>query len=119
MITERPAVSSLEEVRKWVRTGNLAGSGSVSDDAMTQAYNAAEAYVSGRVRWGYPDPVTGVWPPAPGDLVLAVCLMTARLLARRNSPDGMTATDELGPVAIAGSDRDVMALIAPYRRVVV
>lgn len=118
MITGQPPITSLEEVAKWVRSGNLAGVGTITTQSMEMAYTAAEAYVGSRVRWALGPALGGEWPPAPGDLVLAVALMTARLIARRNSPDGMTASDELGPVAIAGSDRDVQALMAPYRRVV-
>lgn len=50
---------------------------------------------------------------------MAVKLLTARLLARHNSPDGLAAGgSDLGPVRVTSVDRDVMALIAPYKPVV-
>ena len=74
------------------------------------AYSAAEAAVSARCRWA--------GDQAPADLVQAVVLRTARLLARRNSPDGIVGVGEFGPVRIASIDRDIEHLEAPYKRVV-
>lgn len=75
------------------------------------AHNAAESYVAERCR-------IPVGPVVPGDLVQAVRLLTARYLARRNSPDGTLGMSEFGVGRIATVDRDVEALIGPYRRVV-
>lgn len=78
---------------------------------LTLARNAAEAYIGHVCR--VPDTL-----PAPGDLVQAVRLLVARLLARRNSPDGTLGMSEFGVGRIATVDRDIAQLIAPYRRVV-
>lgn len=75
-----------------------------------QAYLAAEAAVSKRCRWS--------GDAAPDDLVQAVVLRTARLLARHNSPDGIVGVSEFGPVRVASVDRDITDLEGPYRRVV-
>ena len=74
-------------------------------------HKGAEAYIANRC-------VVPVGPVVPGDLVEAVRLLTARYLARRNSPDGTLGMSEFGVGRIATVDRDVEALIAPYRRVV-
>jgi hypothetical protein len=55
----------------------------------------------------------------PDDLVLAVCLQTQRLLARRNSPDGLVGMGDLGMARVPVSDSDIASLIAPWRFVVV
>ena len=72
-------------------------------------HQAAESYIAERCR---------VPVPPPGDLVQAVRLLTARYLARRNSADGTLGMSEFGVGRIATVDRDVEALIGPYRRVV-
>jgi hypothetical protein len=75
----------------------------------TSAYEAAEAYVAARCRWV---------APAPAALVQAVSLLTARYLERRNSPSGVLGGGDFGVVRVSGSDRDVDALLAPYRKLV-
>ena len=83
------------------------------------AWAAAEGYIASRCSWPAYD-TDGRALPAPAALVQAVRLLTARYLARHNSPDGLAAAGgELGPVRVAGTDRDVEALIGPYRRVVI
>ena len=79
-----------------------------------EAWAAADAWVAARVRYR-PD-ASGV--DVPGDLVKAVVLLTARYLARRNSPDGFLGMGEFGPARVPINDRDANSLIAPYRRVV-
>lgn len=114
----RPPITTVEVVTGWLRSNKLPGS--VGDDQIQLAYQSAEDYVGRRVRWVITAPAEGEpYPPAPGDLVLAVCLQTARYLARRNSPDGFVGSDEMGPVRIGGRDYDVAGLMAPYRPVVV
>ena len=82
----------------------------IADERLQPALDAANAWVKARCR--VPD-------PAPGDLVKAVELLTARYLARENSPDGFVGMQETGgPVYIGRADRDVESLVAPYRRVV-
>lgn len=104
-------IADFPVVEEWVRSNKV--SGSLSTDQITIAYQAADAYVGNRVR-----PVVE-GDPVPGDLVLAVCVQTARYLARRNSPDGTVATDDFGPIRVSGRDYDVLSLIGPYRPAVV
>ena len=54
----------------------------------------------------------------PADLQQAVRLLVARHIARRNSPDGTLGMSEFGVGRIATVDRDIEAMLAPYRRVV-
>lgn len=76
--------------------------------------DAAEAYIWNRCI--IPEPLPG--SEVPGDLVGAVRLLVARYLARRNSPDGTLGMSEFGAGRIATVDRDIEAMLAPYRPVV-
>lgn len=96
------------------------GAQAVPADVFEACWEAAEAYVSERVEYPTdPDPDTGEVPAPPASLMRAVTLLTARYLARRNSPDGFIGLGELGPARVPLSDRDVDRLIAGWRRVVI
>lgn len=99
-------IVDLEDVKQWLAVN---GGGSLPTDVLARAHAAAERYVSARCR--IPDEV-------PDDLVLAVCLQTARYLARRNSPAGLIGIDDLAVAQIPGNDADVLRLMAPHRKVV-
>lgn len=110
MITTRTVVE------EWIRTNT--GAGPLSADNIDTAYQAAEQFVAARCRW----PATrsdGTALPAPPDLVLAVCLLTARYLVRRNTVTGIVGIDELGGMQMPGIDPDVLRLMNPWRRVVI
>jgi hypothetical protein len=94
------------------------GVAGIPADAKTRAYQAAEAYVAGRCSWPAVAADGTTVLAAPASLVLAVQLLTARYLERRNSPSGVVGMGDLGVVRVSGSDRDVDALMAPYRRLV-
>ena len=105
------AITTDTVVTQWLRSNKAPGS--LDPDQILTAYKAAEAYVAKRIR-----PIVE-GDPVPDDLVLAVCLQTARFLARRNSPEGTIATEDFGPVRVGGRDYDVSALIGPYQPAVV
>lgn len=86
------------------------GAAGIDSEVKSRAYLAAEAFVSARCTWATTE--------APASLVLAVQLLTARFLDRRNSASGVLGSGDFGVVRVSGSDRDVAALIAPYRRLV-
>lgn len=104
-------LTSLEQVSRWL-TSNGVGPG--SPEVLSQAHLAADRWVSQRVEVHAPPGE----PETPDDLVLAVCLLTARYLARRSSPDGFVGMGEFGPARVARIDQDVESLIGPYRPVV-
>lgn len=63
-------------------------------------------------RWG--------WPAVPDAITEACLIKAARLFHRRNSPQGIAAFDEFGPVRVSRSeDGDVVLLLDPYRYLVV
>ena len=73
--------------------------------------DAAEAYIRRMCR--VPDQAAD-----RAGLVMAVHLLVARYLARRNSPDGTLGMSEFGVGRISTVDRDVEQLLGPYRKVV-
>ena len=102
-------ITTVEHVKEWLRT-NGAGSLPADEQAIVQAHAAAEGFIAARCRWATPAP--------PTELVLAVCILTARYLARRHTVTGLQGFDDVGVGVLPGSDPDVVRLMAPYRRVV-
>jgi hypothetical protein len=100
-----PPITTVGDVKAWLGPGH--------DPAIVQeAYDAAESWVGARVSWYDPDDPTA---DAPESLAQAVCLQTQRLLARRNSPDGLVGMGDLGFARVPVTDADVQSLIAPWR----
>lgn len=95
-------VTTAEQVTAWLGSPNL------DPNLITEAWLAAEAYVRERTLWD----TTGT---PPDSLVQAVDLLSARYLARRNSPDGIVGLGDLGPAQVPFSDIDVERLINPWR----
>lgn len=61
--------------------------------------------------------VTGTfgYSTVPADINLACRMQTSRLLQRRKSPEGVAGWGEFGPMRVATTDKDVTALLDPYR----
>jgi hypothetical protein len=58
------------------------------------------------------------WPATPKPVKLATLMLTAKLLQRRQSPNGIErGNDELGFIRILGVDKDVQQLLKPFVRV--
>lgn len=109
-MADQPDVTTVAGVAGWLKMAD-------DDVQLVDAYKSAEGYV--RVRCTWPAPADGdAWAPAPDDLVQAVRLLTARYLARRNSPDGFVGMGEFGPARVTVTDRDIDRCMAPWRRVV-
>lgn len=96
-------------VDQQTRRGWFPGHSETDVDA---AVAAAEAFVWARCD----EPDSG--DEIPADLLRAIRLQAARLLARQHSPEGVLGADDLGVVRISSTDRDVERLIAPHRKVV-
>ena len=45
--------------------------------------------------------------------------MTNRLMARRNSPDGVVGVSDMGTATVLSYDADISALLGPWTAVVV
>jgi hypothetical protein len=59
-------------------------------------------------RWG--------WPSIPAEVVTASRILTTRRYRRKDSPEGVAASDAWGPVRVTRVDPDVEALLQPLRR---
>lgn len=53
------------------------------------------------------------WPAIPENVELACQIQAGRLFRRKDSPDGVTATSEWGPIRVARLDPDVKELLDP------
>lgn len=102
------AISNPDTVARWVGRD-------ATDPLFLDAWRAADEFLS-KMPIRLPADMPEGEGPAP--LQQAVALETARLLQRRNSPDGTIGLGDLGAVTVPYSDPDVKALIAPYRTVV-
>jgi hypothetical protein len=59
------------------------------------------------------------WPAVPDEVVEATLIKAARLFGRKDTPNGVAGTGEFGVVRITNrEDPDVVALLAPFRRLV-
>lgn len=59
------------------------------------------------------------WSSVPAEIEQATLIAAARLVGRANSPLGVQGTADFGPVFMRNTDPDYMALIAPFRKLVV
>jgi hypothetical protein len=89
--------------KAWARIADA-----VDDAAIGQAVAATNAYVAGRADLLDPD------EDLPPDVTYACLLLTNRLLARRNTPEGVIGSFD-GVVADIGRyDPDAGRLLGPY-----
>lgn len=59
------------------------------------------------------------WPTVPDDVKFAALILASRLFKRKDSPEGILGFNDFGSVRLSPQDRDVVALLTPYRRRVV
>jgi hypothetical protein len=53
------------------------------------------------------------WPAIPANVELACQIQSGRLFRRKDSPEGVTASSEWGPIRVARLDPDVKELLDP------
>jgi hypothetical protein len=98
--------------RAWARIPDA-----VDDAAIGYALAAVRAAVVARC----PVLVGDTWPDqtqCPEDVAQAVLLWTNRVLARRNSPDGVVGVADLGIANVARMDVDIQRMLSPWLAVV-
>jgi len=112
-IVTNPSAPNLDQVKAWL---GLAAEDTADDVVLQQSLDAALEQQATRVL--YPTDDFGV-ELFPADLTEAVLLMTQRLAARRNSPEGIVGLSGAGgdftAARVPAYDSDVAALEAPYR----
>jgi hypothetical protein len=57
--------------------------------------------------------------PVPAMLIQAGRLLTNRLMARRNSPDGVVGVSDMGTATILSYDADISQMVGPWTEMVV
>lgn len=94
----------IPDYRNWARVPD-----GVDDDAIADALAAVQDAIRMRCPCLF-----GPTPFVPDSAYQAALLWTSRLLARRNSPEGVVGVGDMGVATIAGYDRDVQRLLSPY-----
>jgi hypothetical protein len=82
----------------------------LDDDAIEGSLAAVKAAVITRC----PMLATVTDPDVPDDVRHAMLIWCNRLVARRNSPEGIVGSPEMGVASIGRWDPDVGRLLAPY-----
>lgn len=93
----------LEDYKAWARIGD-----NIDDAAIERALAAAVRHVEETATLIEAD------DPAPADLTEAVLLLTNRLLARRNSPEGVLSIADGTVVTVGRFDPDITRLLGPH-----
>jgi hypothetical protein len=92
------------DYRNWARVPD-----GVDDDAITVALTAVVEAIRARCPCLF-----AASPYVPDAAYQASLLWTSRLLARRNSPEGVIGVSDMGVANIGRWDPDVARLLSPY-----
>lgn len=107
---------TVDALKEYLRIG---ASDTIDDALLSSIVAAVEAEQRARCRSQTfmvgPEPQTTVVPP---DVYHAALMRGARLYVRRASPEGLVGLGELGVARVPAYDRDIDALEAPWRSVV-
>lgn len=100
----------------WPTVESFKAHARITDAMDDVAIGVALAAVKDAIRLRCPVVQGGYTPPA---VEQAALLWTSRLLARRNSPEGIVGTPEFGVANIGRWDPDVGRLLSPYTEQVI
>jgi hypothetical protein len=107
---------TVEGYKAWAR---IPDSDTTDDVAISEASAAAAEAIELRAPKSFkPDPETGDPPPTSPMLLEAGRLLTNRLLARRNSPDGVVGVSDVGTATVLSYDADINVLVSPKSEMV-
>jgi hypothetical protein len=107
---------TVDGYKAWAR---IPDSDTTDDVAISEASAAAAEAIELRAPKPFkPDPDTGETPPTPPMLIQAGRLLTNRLLARRNSPDGVVGVSDIGTATVLSYDADINQQISPHSEMV-
>lgn len=87
----------------------------VASSPFTASATGPTVQVTARFGWPGATVAAGV-AAAPDDVVEACILMAARLVRRKDTPDGVAGNDDVGIVRITRRDWDVVDLLDPFVR---
>jgi hypothetical protein len=104
-----------DDYKAWARISDT-----TDDAAIDEAVSAAAESVQLRAPAAFTvDPDTGVADPVPRAVKQAGLLLANRLMARRNSPDGVVGVSDMGTATILSYDADISAMLGPWTGMVV
>lgn len=96
---------TVDDYKAWARITDAR-----DDVAIAQALDAVLTAIDARC------PALAVLQPVvPDDVFYAALLWVNRLLARRNSPDGVVGVADLGVATVMSFDRDIAQMLSPWR----
>jgi hypothetical protein len=108
---------TVDEYKAWARIDV----GDTTDDAaIAEAVAAAMEALEIRAPLAFPTDDAGVsLAPEPSSLHEAGLLLANRLMARRNSPDGIVGVSDMGTARVLSYDADIQVLVSPWTEAVV
>lgn len=107
---------TLEDYKGWARIDTA---DTADDVAIQEAVDAAAAALEVRAPAGFKTDDAGQPIPPPAPVHQAGLLLTNRLMARRNSPDGVVGVSDMGTATILSYDADITALVSPWTAAVI
>jgi|SRR5215472_7089215 len=107
---------TLEDYKAWAR---IDASDTTDDVAISQAVAASMEALEIRAPVAFALDEAGDPLPVPSSLEQAGLLLTNRLMARRNSPDGIVGVSDMGTARVLSYDADIQTLISPWTEMVV
>jgi len=108
---------TLEDYKTWAR---IDSADTTDDAAISGAVAASMEALEIRAPLAFVTDDTGA--PIVGDspsLTQAGLLLSNRLMARRNSPDGIVGVSDMGTAQVLSYDADITALVSPWTEMVV
>lgn len=99
---------TVDDYKAWAR---IDPADTVDDAAISQAVDAIGPRIQRMCARSF-DPTTGDLLPDWGDVAEGAMLWVNRLMARRNSPDGVIGVADLGTAVIRSYDADVRAMLS-------
>lgn len=107
-----------DEYKAWAR---IDVADTTDDAAIGEAVNSSMETIALRAPAAFAlDPDTGApLGPVPAAVHEAGLLLANRLMARRNSPDGIVGVSDMGTARVMSYDADIAQLIAPWTPMVI
>ena len=107
---------TLEDYKGWAR---IDPSDVTDDAAIAEAIAATMEALELRAPRAFTVDETGTPLPVPHGLHESGLLLTNRLMARRNSPDGIVGVSDMGTARVLSYDADITSLVSPWTDAVV
>jgi hypothetical protein len=107
---------TLEDYKTWAR---IDPTDTTDDVAIAEAVAAAMEALEIRAPVAFAVDEAGEPLPVPSSVHQSGLLLTNRLMARRNSPDGIVGVSDMGTARVLSYDADITALVSPWTEMVV